>query len=98
MRNSATLTYGDKSVTLGGETGGHLTPGLIRDIDRDLALAVAQVERREAERVSVTLAIVVGRDKDDGIVMSYSRRGVTVERGRLQVTNTGQGRLVEEEE
>lgn len=96
--NRVTLEYKDRGVTLGAEPTEHLTPTLLRAINQDLAEAVRAVERREAERVSVTLAIVVGRDKEDQVAMAYSRRGVTVEKGRLQVTPTGQGRLMEEEE
>lgn len=82
--------------TVSPDSPGVLTPGLIRNINTDLAEAQRQVESREMERVTVNVAITVGRNKEDELVMVYARRGTTLEKGRLQVAPTGQGRLLEE--
>lgn len=98
--DTVTLSALGKSVTLGHKDpqSGHLTSSLIRNINADLSDAVRQVERREMERITITVALTVGRDREDNVVMLYARRGATLEKGRLQVAPTGQGRLLDEEE
>ena len=101
MVDEVSLSYKDKTVTLGKKASrdepGHLTSGLIRAINADVADALGKIERRDKERITLTCAITVGRDKEDEVVILYKRRGATLESGRLQVAPTGQGQLLEEE-
>lgn len=71
----------------------HLSEELIDEVDEHLDRAIRRVRTGKVSKASVGLAFDVVEDPDDGIVVTFTRKGAEARRGSFQPAGEGQERL-----